>query len=255
MVALAYLVAYFAADILATRLHSNWTHIDGSLTWAGIWYAFVSTPLLQFMGLRWIYRLLIWWRVMNGMAKLDLAIKPAHPDQRGGLGFIGDSIQAFAVLAFAFSATAAGAVADFVVNAGADMMELKGTIMVAAMVILALFVSPLLWFSPPMTRAKEEALLAYEGLAERYLLTFDRKWVEPPPRAPEPHELAEADFSGATDLISLVKGVREMKVFPATKEGLLPLVIAIVLPFLPVIVVAMPVQDLLGNALKLLVGA
>lgn len=141
MVALAYLVAYFAAGILATRLHSNWTHIDGSLTWAGIRYAFVSTPLLQFMGLRWIYRLLIWWRVMNGMAKLDLAIKPAHPDQRGGLGFIGDSIKAFAVLAFAFSATAAGAVADFVVNAGADMMELKGTIMVAAMVILALFVS------------------------------------------------------------------------------------------------------------------
>ena len=66
-----------------------------------------------------------------------------------------------------------------------------------------------------------------------------------------------ASFSAtavATDLISLVKGVREMRVYPVTKEGLLPLGIAIVLPFLPVIVVAMPLQDLLGNVLKLLVG-
>ncbi len=135
------------------------------------------------------------------------------------------------------------------------MMELKGTIVGAACIILLFFVFPLLFFLLPMARAKDEALLAYEGLAERYLLTFDRKWVESKPRVPEAHDLAEADFSGATDLISLVKGVREMKVYPVTKEGLLPLVIAIVLPFLPVIVVAMPLQDLLGNILKLLVGA
>lgn len=67
-----------------------------------------------------------------------------------------------------------------------------------------------------------------------------------------------ASFSAtavATDLVSLVKEVQEMRVYPVTKEGLLPLVIAIVLPFLRVIVVAMPLQDLLGNVLKLLVGA
>ena len=255
MIALAYLVGHFAIDILTARLHSNWTHVEGTLTWAGVWYAYVSTPLLQFMGLRWVYRLLIWWRVMRGMARLNLAIKPAHPDQRGGLAFLGDSIEAFAILAFAFSATAAGAVADFVVNAGADMLELKGTIGGAALIILVMFISPLLFFFSPMLRAKEHALLAYEGLAERYFLAFDRKWLASRSGTPEPPNLAEADFSGATDLISLVKGVREMKYLPVTKEGLLPLVIAVILPFLPLIAVAMPVQELLGNVLKLLVGA
>ena len=255
MVALAYLLGHFAIDILTARLHSNWTHVEGTLTWAGIWYAYISTPLLQFMGLRWGYRLLIWWRVMHGMARMNLFIKPAHPDQRGGLAFLGDSIEAFAILAFAFSAMAAGAVADFVVNAGADMLELKGAIAGAAAMILVLFISPLLFFFSPMLRAKEHALLAYEGLAQHYFLTFDQKWLASKPGTSKPTNLAEADFSGATDLISLVKGVREMKYLPVTKEGLLPLVIAVVLPFLPVIAVAMPVQDLLGNVLKLLVGA
>ena len=255
MVILAYLAGHFAIDILTARLHSNWTHVEGTLTWAGIWYAYVSTPLLQFMALRWVYRLLIWWRVMHGMTKLDPAIKPAHPDERGGLAFLGDAMEAFATLAFAFSASAAGAVADFVVNSGADMLELKGTIAGAAVIILVLFISPLLFFFRPMLRAKDEALLAYEGLAERYFLHFDRKWLTSGSETPQPLSLAEADFSGATDLIALVKGVREMKYLPLTKEGLLPLVIAVVLPFLPLIAVAMPVQDLVGNVLKLLMGA
>jgi hypothetical protein len=232
----------------------SWIHTGTVLTPAGLWYAHVSLPLLQFLVFRWLYRLLIWWRVIFGLSRLPLAIKPAHPDQRGGLAFIGDSIQAFSMLAFAFSATAAGAVADYILSPDMPAYELKGFIGGAVIVILLLFVTPLLCFYFPAHDAKNLALLKYEGLADHYLDYFDHKWLAPSRPWKMPERITEHDFSALADLGALVGGIREMKSVPITKAGLIPLMAAIVLPFLPVLVAAVPTKDLVSGVLRVFFG-
>jgi len=251
---LAFVSSHLAIMMATAEHHVSWIHAGPTLTWAGNWYAYVSLPLLQFMIFRWLYRLSIWWRVMYGLSRLDLSIQPGHPDQHGGLAFLGDSVQAFAILALAFSATAAGSVADYVVSEGAPLLELKGFIAGAVLFILLLFLGPLAFFFGPLYRAKDEALLRYEGLADRFWQAFDRKWAGVDAAPLPPGQIAEPDISALSDLGTLVKGVREMKTVPFTKEGVLPLVMAIALPFLPVLAMAFPLDELLSGVIHVFLG-
>lgn len=251
---LAFSVSQVAVAWAMASRHASWIHAGPTLTWAGAWFAYVSLPLLQFMIFRWLYRLSIWWRVMRGLSRLDLSIQPGHPDERGGLAFLGDSIQAFAILALAFASAAAGSVADFILHEGAPMGELKGFITGSVACILLLFLTPLLFFFRPAYRAKDEALLRYEGIAERYWQAFDKKWAGNDAAPRGPHQITETDFSAMSDLGVLVKTVREMKVLPVTKEGLLPLLIAIVLPFLPVLAAVFPIEDILSGIVHVFLG-
>jgi hypothetical protein len=254
VLAVAVVVAHVSVTVAMSGHHASWIHTGPTLTWAGAWFAYVSLPLLQFLIFRWIYRLSIWWRILHGLSRLGTNIQPGHPDERGGLAFLGDSVQAFAILALAFAAAAAGSVADFVVNEGAPISELKGFIAGAVIFILLLFLGPLAFFFGPAYKAKDEALLRYEGLAQRYWQAFDQKWTNGVVAPHGPHGIAEPDFSAITDLGALVKAVREMKVIPITKEGVLPLVVAILLPFLPILAMAFPVQELLSGVVHVFLG-
>jgi hypothetical protein len=253
ILALAFLAAQIAIMFARAGHRPSWIFTDSSLTWAGTWYAYVSLPFLQFLIFRWLYRLMIWWKVMHAMAHLDLSIQPAHPDGRGGLAFVGDSVQAFAILAFAFSATAAGAVADYILNEGRSIFELKGFVAGGSAFILLLFLIPLLFFCGPSFRAKDEAIFRYEALAENLWQAFEHKWLGDGPR-PVSDPLAEPDFSALADYGSVVKGVREMWIVPWTKEGLLPLVVAVGLPFVLVLAAVLPVEELLKGVLHVFMG-
>jgi len=55
------------------------THLH--LSWAGYWYAFVSIPIFQFMLLRWYMRLLVWFRFLWQVSRLNLHLTAAHPDR------------------------------------------------------------------------------------------------------------------------------------------------------------------------------
>jgi len=60
---------------------------------AGLWYHCVALPIMQFLLLRWIWRLLIWTLFLWEMARLDLDVVPTHADQAAGLGFLGAAHQ------------------------------------------------------------------------------------------------------------------------------------------------------------------
>lgn len=122
------------------------------------------------------------------------------------------------------------------------------------MVMLLLCISPLLLFYFPAHHAKNLALLRYDGLAEHYLDNFDQKWLAPGHPRKMPERVDEQDFSVLADLGVLVGGVRQMKRAPLTKAGLIPLVAAVVLPFLPVLIAAIPMKDLVGGVLRVFFG-
>jgi len=71
------------------------------LTPAGLWYVFISIPLLQFILLRWYTRLFIWFRFFWHVSRLNLHLVPTHPDRCAGLAFLGKSAYAFGPILFA----------------------------------------------------------------------------------------------------------------------------------------------------------
>ncbi|HEY1418603.1 MAG TPA: hypothetical protein VGF41_11895, partial [Myxococcaceae bacterium] len=71
------------------------------LTAAGLWFAAVSLPITQFILARWYLRLLIWFRFLWQVSRMNLHLVPTHPDRAAGLSFLGKSTYAFGPLLFA----------------------------------------------------------------------------------------------------------------------------------------------------------
>jgi hypothetical protein len=99
------------------------THLQ--LTPAGYWFAFVSIPIFHFLLLRWYLRLLIWFRLLWQVSRLNLHLVPTHPDRAGGLAFLGKSSYAFAPILFAQGAMLSGLIASRVLYGGESLLSFK----------------------------------------------------------------------------------------------------------------------------------
>jgi hypothetical protein len=87
--------------------------VEGStLSFAGVWYGYVSLPIYQFLLMRWYFRIFIWMRFLWQVSRIDLSLVPTHPDRVGGLGFLANTVFAFTPLAVAHGAVVAGWIAN-----------------------------------------------------------------------------------------------------------------------------------------------
>lgn len=155
---------------------SSWHTHGGSVSWAGHWFNFVSVPIFRFVGLIWLWRFLLWTWLLWRFSRLDLDLRPPHPDRAGGLAFLGLAQMRFATLAVAGSLLLCGSCINQFLYAGqtfADMRYLlAGYIVGVALLLLA----PLLTMTPPMLRAKRHALSKYSILGHRAIRHFDGRW-------------------------------------------------------------------------------
>jgi hypothetical protein len=216
---------------------------------AGIWYAYVSLPIFQFLLLRWYFRVFIWVRFLWQVSRIELSLVPTHPDQLGGLGFLGNTAFAFAVLLMAHGAMLAAQIANRIFFAGAALQNFKEEILVMLLFLLCLVFGPLLVFSPQLSRAKRQGLLDYGTLAERYVREFDGKWLRRGGESSEPL-MGSADIQSLADLGNSFTVVRTMRVAPITRDAVLELSAAVLVPLAPLLLTVMPVEQLL----KRLVG-
>ena len=115
---LAYILAVVGNKEMAIHA-STWyaTRTDAgvSLTWAGIWLVGFCAPLFQFLTYRWLYRLFLWFQFLHRVNKLDLQLFPTHPDEAGGLGFIGETQRFFGIILFALSIGTVGVFANNII--------------------------------------------------------------------------------------------------------------------------------------------
>jgi hypothetical protein len=220
-----------------------------TLSSAGIWYAYVSLPIFQFLLLRWYFRVLIWVRFLWQVSRIELRLVPTHPDQLGGLGFLSNTAFAFAVLLMAHGALLAAQIANRIFFAGAALQNFKGEIFAMLVFLLCLVFGPLLVFSPQLSRAKRQGLLDYGTLAERYVREFDGKWLR---RGAGPSEplMGSADIQSLADMGNSFTVVRTMRVAPITRDAVLELSAAVLVPLAPLLLTVMPIEQLL----KQLVG-
>jgi hypothetical protein len=229
----------------------TWYAIPGGrwqLTPAGYWYVFVSLPIFQFILLRWYMRLFIWFRFLWQVNRIDLNLLATHPDRCAGLSFVGKSSYAYAPILFAQGAILAGIVAARVLYGGEHLQTFKfqigGFIVVFVMVILG----PLLMFTPRMARVRRQGLADYGVLSQRYVESFDQKWIRG--AFPLGDLLGAADIQSLADLGNSYQIIREMRVVPFGLQDVSRLALATALPLSPLLLTVFSFEELIMRVMK-----
>jgi hypothetical protein len=233
---------------------STWYANSGgrwNLTPAGLWYVFVSIPIVQFILLRWYLRLFIWFRFLWQVSRMDLHLIPTHPDRCAGLAFLGKSSYAFGPILFAQGAILAGLLASRVLYRGESLMSFKLQIAgFIAFFVLALLV-PLLMFTPRMAQARRKGLADYGLLAQRYVESFEKKWVLGDPST-SGELLGAADFQSLADLSNGYGLVRDMRPVPFGLDDVTRLAAATAAPIVPLLLTIFSPEELLMRFIKVL---
>jgi hypothetical protein len=249
VISVRWLAPHFSAPGLESSLRLSGVTVVGA---AGLWYSLVCLTTLQFLILRWIFRLAIWWHCLWFMSRLPLRLVPTHADGVAGLGTLDMVHFHFAPLVLAISSVLS---ASFAVDIAAGAMSLTAVLSAAAAVLLIdalLFVAPLFLFAPPLWACKVEGISSYMSLAENYSADFEKKWLRG--EGPREELLGNSDIQSLADLTSAMAVVREMRILPASTRTMLGLAVVALLPLAPLALFKYPLPELAAQIVSRLIG-
>ena len=229
-------------------LTGGWQVAGDGMTLAGWWYLLVSLPVMRFLALRWLWRLLLWAWVLWRVSCLELHPRPTHPDRAGGLAFLGGTQAAFGIFVFAFGVQLSCLAADAVHFRGADLTAFRGEMVAFVVIAVIVLLLPLVVFAPKLVRAREEYLLFLSGSAHRGAGDLARRL-----RAAREGELPANAVSGLSDFGTLYENARLMRPVPMETQHVLGLVLAAAVPFLPLVFLVVPAREVLRTLAKLLI--
>ena len=251
---LAYVLALVGNKEMAIHA-STWyvtrTDTGASLTWAGIWLIGFCAPLFQFLTYRWLWRLFLWFQFLHRTNRLDLQLFPTHPDEAGGLGFIGETQRFFGIILFALSVGTVGVLANDIVYDKVPLQNFTAAIAIYVIASVLILVVPLIVFSGRLIRTKRVGLHQYGSLATAYTGLFQKKWILRDNPQNEPL-LGSADIQSLADLGNSFGFIEKMKPLPIDFRVLLQLVVASLLPLVPLLLLVMPLKDVLKLVFKVL---
>jgi len=219
--------------------------LAGGFSLAGWWHLSISLPLLLGLLLAWLWRLGVWFRFLWRMSQMGLYLVAAHPDQAGGLQFLAYSPRILSTLALPIGIVVAGTLANKVI-AGASPIGHEATPIVTAAVTLLLFATPPLVFTRALLVAWRMGVYRYGDLAARAGEVFEARWFAEGKKV-DADLLERPDFSATTDLYAIVANVYAMRTAIYDIPGLLSIVIATVLPFVPIWLSAIPFSTLVNH--------
>jgi hypothetical protein len=254
VIVLAYFIVMILIRVISPQTIPSWhmlTKEHLSFSWAGWWHILVSIPLTLIFVFGWLWRLLLWSLLLWRVSRLDLHLVPAHPDLSGGLQFVGASLRAFPLLSFALGAVVAGGVANRIVHQGMHLIDFKYIIATLVVVILILFVAPLTVFTREILQARRRGIFEYGALAGAVGRQLERTWLDRRRKVDEA-VLDVPHFSATTDLYQVVSNVYQIKSVPLDLQDLIAVIVAVLLPFLPVLLYEIPLNVIVPDLMKLL---
>jgi hypothetical protein len=218
---------------------------------AGWWLGCVSLPVLQFLLVRWYFRMYIWARFLWQVSNIKLRLLPTHPDGCGGLGFLNLVRQAFAPLLLAQGVMLAGLIADRILFAGGRLPEFLIDVVALVAISVLLVLAPLLVFTRTLEDTARVGVLEYGALAQKYLREFDQKWLRSAASTVEPL-LGSADIQSLADMNNSFGFVQQMRWVPFTIRDVLQLAVLPLLPIMPLTLTMFSIEELLERLLKLM---
>jgi hypothetical protein len=225
---------------------------DFGFSAAGWWHTLVSLPVLLIIFFGWLWRLALWTRFLFLMSRLNLHLIAGHPDRVGGLKFVTSSLRGFRLISFACGAVVAGSIANRQFHQGTQPLEFKNLVIGLMVFLVVIFVGPLTIFLMKLRNTKTRGIFQYGALVGTVGKEFETRWLRRLENIDET-SLAVQDFSATTDLYSIADNVYEMREFPFTLRDLIgPIGVSAMLPFIPLALMAMPLEVILRGLVTLL---
>jgi len=232
---------------------ATWERTGTVLTLAGWWLTLISLPLLYFFLLRWLWIYLVWSRFLYKVSRLDLELTPTHPDRTGGLGFLGWGLASFATVLMAISTVFSAAFAQEILHHGESLNSLKYHVIAFIAAALLVLHLPLLAFSGRLSRCRFSGLLEFGAFVWRYDRAFEAKWLANPAAAPHESLLGSADIQSLADIATCYDHIDRMWPMPFDTKAFAVLVLAAMVPMIPLVGTAVPLQEIFMKLGELLI--
>jgi hypothetical protein len=218
---------------------------------AGGWYAFVAFPVFVWLALRVLIRWLEWTRILFRLSRSPLRPSAAHPDMAGGLTWLARPIDGLAPFVVGITAVAVASWAPQVIAHTVAKTLLLQLLGFWAGAVFVISFGPYLPFIRALVRARWRGMREYDHLAMIYTRRFHCRWIE---REPDHELLGSADIQSLNDLQSAVGLVHRMRVVPFGRRELGMMIVAIVLPCIPLLLAVVPLNKLLMKVASSMVG-
>jgi hypothetical protein len=183
------------------------------------------------------------------MNNLELQLVPTHPDEAGGLAFVGESQRFFGVVLLAYSIAVAGVLANGVLYDRYPLPHFAPAIAAYVFIAVAIVLIPLLVFSGTLLKTKRLGLYQYGTLGTEYTSSFHKKWIIDQRPSGETL-LGSGDIQSLADLGNSFAFVEKMNAVPMGPRTPIHLALACLIPMAPLLLTMMPLAELLKILFK-----
>jgi len=254
-IALAFAPAFYQGGVVSL-LHGvpDWRVAGGTVTPAGVWYAWVGTPLFRLVVLLWLWRFMLWTLLLWRLPSVGLDLHAEHPDRSGGLAFLGLAQARFSALAAAGGLLVSGTCINQMTYMGTTLYDLRHLLAGYVVGATVLLMAPLLLLTPLLVRTRRHALYRFDALGNRASATFDERWQAASEDTAGPTSLVDTgDASAIADFGGVYQGIVAMSVVPVTRWNILSVAMAATVPLLPLALLAFPFDELVAKLMGILV--
>ena len=165
--------------------------------------------------------------------------------------FVSDSLRAFWLVSFALGTIVAGQVANRLMHFGETLDTFKHITIGLVVFVLILFAGPLTLFIGKLRETRRGGDFVYGALVGDVGHQFERHWPGRE-RSVDEEGLNAPDVSSTADLYGIAANVYAMKDLPFGWKNLALLVVITLLPFGPVALMVIPINEILKDLAKIL---
>ena len=214
----------------------------------GLYYGLISIPIYQFLiGLN-SWKWLLWSFLLLRLSRMKLKLVATHPDQHGGLGFLGLLPVGFIPIAFAMSAVIGGTWRKSILDSRATLSDYLAPAIILVVLNFAVALIPLSFFVSKLSRVRQRGMLEYGVLAQTRASDFQERWIAS--REGRDPASMTSEVGSLADLSITYGNIRRMRYFPADKNSLISLGMAVLLPLFPVVLAEIPFSEIVKGVLQ-----
>jgi hypothetical protein len=223
-----------------------------TLSFAGKWAQYISIPIFQFLLLRWLWRYLVWIILLFRISKVNLILKPTHPDGSGGIGIIFLAQRNFLLFFVACGMAISCVMINFLLHTGISFETLKIQILGFIIFSIIMIILPLLFFIRKLAKTKYDGQLELSRAGLNMSNKYEEEWVKP---MGSEKIIAEdtVDPSTQVDYSGVYLLLQELRIIPIRLGDIMIMAFSLYLPFIPIFFIEFSVVELLQKLMGLLV--
>jgi hypothetical protein len=231
-----------AALDVATWYADSSAHAN-KFTWAGLWYAYVSVPMFQFLLLRWYFRLALWTRFLWKVSRLKLNSARCMATAWRAWVFYPAWRSRSSRSRWRTVRSVAGTIANRIFHLGTQLADAKVEIAVVVVFLLVVVLTPLTFFAAQVLDRKRLDARHYGRLGQLYVAEFQQKWL-PGGRPAAESPLGSGDIQSLADLANSLETVKNTRPVPITRQAVVALTAATLIPIAPLMLTVIPAEGI-----------